>query len=57
MGREADTEVGWRKETDAQKSRLRLTEKRVRLSQTENDRWTDLTTDGHADRHNREVWR
>ena len=57
MGREADTEVGWRKETDAQKSRLRLTEKRVRLSQTENDRWTDSTSDGHADRHNREVWR
>ena len=53
-------------ETDAQKSRLSLTEERVRLSQAENRdtpsetrnfRWTDLTSDGRADRRNREVWR
>ena len=52
--------------TGAQKSRLSLTEERVRLSQAENRdtpsetrnfRWTDLTLDGRADRHNREVWR
>ena len=57
---------GGGEETDTQKSRLSLTEERVRLSQTENRdrlsetrnfRWTDLTSDGRADRHNREVWR